>query len=819
MAFEAGLSRLRVSQEHLQRLHPRAIGNRDRIRQLLVAAREERAVFRQGMNQHVLPEQAILREVNDASLTFSCRNFDSTDFDAEILLRFELGGRSYFFSTSGQVEGNRLLTKLPPVIYAMERRDRPRTMQRASSGAWRVAVQFEDGSIDGEVRDFGPGGMAVVVPSTHRIPSKVRIRVLSGPNAGFEAGAVVLHRASLDPQRQMAGLSFSAADEAPVRSVQRNAILPGSPLARSAALLRFASSVGTAGPRRLIERVLRLSHSPGVEPVHFVNSSGENLVGLVDAWGKSQDATAVVVPPAWGRTKETLLPLARTIVSTFRAAGQPVVVLRFDGTHRRGESFVDPTCRKPGTEYHRFTFSQAVRDIQAAVDFVDSEFRPKGQVLVTFSAASIDGRKAVVFDRGERIKGWVSVVGSADLQSLIRVISGGIDYVGGIDRGLRFGIQQILGVEVDIDRAGIDALEHDLAYLEESRRDFDMIKVPVTWYHGRFDAWMDRTRVADVLSHGDTSNRVLVEVPTGHQLRSSAEALKVFQAVASEIGEILPGRRLSPRVPSINDLAARQRLERGRRKARDINMERFWHDYLVGADETVGIDLMASTFAYRDLMSQQADAFAECRAVLDLGCGVGNAIPFLASGGADRSVTLLDFVPEALVRARNRALREGLSGKAVRQDLSVKPRLPFDGDTFDGVLASLLLSYVPGPEALLREIRRVLRPGGILVASTLRLDADISQVFQDGLAELRSVPDFRNRLGRSGVDLPTAARNFLNEAAKLLEYEEEGAFRFWDDGAFRELIVQAGFVDVAVSKTFGSPPQAIVISARRPSRT
>ena len=70
----------------------------------------------------------------------------------------------------------------------------------------------------------------------------------------------------------------------------------------------------------------------------------------------------MVIPPAWGRTKETLLPLAATIVETFRRAGQPVRVVRFDGTHRRGESHVDPELRTPGEEYLHFTFSQAVRE-------------------------------------------------------------------------------------------------------------------------------------------------------------------------------------------------------------------------------------------------------------------------------------------------------------------------------------------------------------------------------------------------------------------------------------------------------------------------
>lgn len=809
-------SDVRVTQSHLRRMHPRAIEDLETIAQILRRAQRSSAVFRQGMNRKVLPEEARLTRVAADVLEFACRNFEDTEKHSEILLRFEVGTQAYFFSTRGVVRDGFLVAKVPSALYAMERRDRPRTSSADSHSRWRARIRSGSADVSGDVRDLGPGGVGVVIPADVALVPPLDVKITEGPRAGLEMPATVRHTSRIGERAQLAGLAFSRHENSLLRNVKRTSILPGSPIARSASAVRFAGSVVSAASSRAVRRVLGNSASAEIMPVRFENERGEQLAGLVDSWGEPERATAVVVPPAWGRTKETLLPLARTIVSTFRAAGQPVVVLRFDGTRRRGESYLDPDCLAAGREYHRFIFSQAVEDTLTAVDFVQREFAPASQVLITFSAASIDGRKAVVLDRGERIKGWLSVVGSADLQSLIRVISGGVDYVGGIERGLRFGIQPILGVEVDIDRAGLDALENGLAYLEDSRRDFEEIKVPVVWYHGRHDAWMDGSRVADVLSYGDTRNRVLVEVPTGHQLRSSSEAMKVFQAIAAEVAELCPGRRISPRVPKLADLELRQRAERGRLRPRNLDLKRFWHNYLVGSDETVGIDLMASTEAYRELMSSQVAAIGGGTKVLDLGCGVGNAIPYLAGGHDCRVVSLLDFVPEALARASRRAAAASLSARAVRQDLASGSRLPFRTASHDAVLASLVFSYVADPHTLLREIRRVLKPGGVLVASTLRPDADISQIYQDGLAELRNATDLQSRLGREGVDLQLAARNFLNEAAKLLEYEEEGAFRFWDEQAFSKMIRGGGFDDLRIWQAFGSPPQAIVATARRP---
>ncbi len=194
------------------------------------------------------------------------------------------------------------------------------------------------------------------------------------------------------------------------------------------------AAVARAATDRALGGVGRRTPLPSVQLVDYANEAGESLRGIVDSWGDPRGAVAVVIPPAWGRTKETLMPLAATLVAGFRSVREPVAVLRFDGIRRRGESHNDPGCRTPGTEHHRFTFSQGVRDIGATLNFLerDPRFRPRRVVLVSFSAASIEARREVASD--PLIAGWVCVVGAADLQSMMRVISGGIDYAVGFDK-------------------------------------------------------------------------------------------------------------------------------------------------------------------------------------------------------------------------------------------------------------------------------------------------------------------------------------------------------------------------------------------------
>ena len=63
--------------------------------------------------------------------------------------------------------------------------------------------------------------------------------------------------------------------------------------------------------------------------------------------------------------------------------------------------------------------------------------------------------------------------------------------------------------------------------------------------------------------------------------------------------------------------------------------------------------------------------------------------------------------------------------------------------------------------------------------------------------------------------LAGAARSFLNDAARLLELEEDGTFRFYDADELVATVRTAGFQDARVDESFGDPPQAVVISARR----
>ena len=99
------------------------------------------------------------------------------------------------------------------------------------------------------------------------------------------------------------------------------------------------------------------------------------------------------------------------------------------------------------------------------------------------------------------------------------------------------------------------------------------------------------------------------------------------------------------------------------------------------------------------------------RAVLDAACGEGYGSALLAATAS--RVTGVDLSPEAVAHARDRYRQPNLSFEAA--DCL---RLPFADDAFDAVVSFETLEHLEDHDGLLREFRRVLKPGGFLLISS-----------------------------------------------------------------------------------------------------
>jgi SAM-dependent methyltransferase len=91
--------------------------------------------------------------------------------------------------------------------------------------------------------------------------------------------------------------------------------------------------------------------------------------------------------------------------------------------------------------------------------------------------------------------------------------------------------------------------------------------------------------------------------------------------------------------------------------------------------------------------------------ILDLGCGDGQLTARIAATGA--SVVGVDASPEMLAAARARGI-DAYEGNA--------ESLPFADRSFDAVFSNAVLHWVRGQDAMMDEVRRVLKPSGRFVA-------------------------------------------------------------------------------------------------------
>ena len=124
-------------------------------------------------------------------------------------------------------------------------------------------------------------------------------------------------------------------------------------------------------------------------------------------------------------------------------------------------------------------------------------------------------------------------------------------------------------------------------------------------------------------------------------------------------------------------------------------------------------DLMAKVMgadAARGPLVRQAEIGAGHR-VLEIGCGTGSLLLAVKRAQPDAEVVGLDPDPAALAISRRKADRAGVS---FQLDQGFADELPYPDASFDRVLSSFMFHHLSREvkEKTLREVRRVLKPGG-----------------------------------------------------------------------------------------------------------
>ena len=196
-------------------------------------------------------------------------------------------------------------------------------------------------------------------------------------------------------------------------------------------------------------------------------------------------------------------------------------------------------------------------------------------------------------------------------------------------------------------------------------------------------------------------------------------------------------------------------------------------------------------------------AVAGATKVLDAGCGSGRLTVALARAGAE--VTGVDTSGERLEQARARAAAAEVELKLLEADFNVP--LPFADGSFDAVVSRLALMAADDPAGTLRELRRVLEPGGRIVTVVWGRLAENPwfaaprEAVGAALGEERAT--FARAFGRLGDPDEAAAvhraAGFADVEARLVREHRKApdAARYWqelaaENGHFRRLVAAAG---------------------------
>ena len=107
--------------------------------------------------------------------------------------------------------------------------------------------------------------------------------------------------------------------------------------------------------------------------------------------------------------------------------------------------------------------------------------------------------------------------------------------------------------------------------------------------------------------------------------------------------------------------------------------------------------------------------------VLDAGCGPGSISAGLAEAVAPGELIGIDIEPSQVEMAANAAAQRGLSNAEFR--VADVRALPFEDGSFDVVHCNGTLAFILDVEAPLKEMKRTLKPGGILGCREIIMDS------------------------------------------------------------------------------------------------
>ncbi|QGJ68394.1 3-demethylubiquinol 3-O-methyltransferase [Planctomycetales bacterium 10988] len=167
--------------------------------------------------------------------------------------------------------------------------------------------------------------------------------------------------------------------------------------------------------------------------------------------------------------------------------------------------------------------------------------------------------------------------------------------------------------------------------------------------------------------------------------------------------------------------------------------------------------------------------------LLDMGCGRGLRMQALSEEGF--KVEGLDFQPHLTEQPSPLELNIQYADATTTQ-------LPWPDQTFDIITAFFLLEHVPDVRAVLRSVRRLLKPGGLFFATIPLIDSLQAKWWKDRWIHITEAPRHLSLPSRKGLKLVCKTMGFQETTIQADSILEEAGV------AASSLLPQASITDV-----------------------
>jgi ubiquinone/menaquinone biosynthesis C-methylase UbiE len=399
--------------------------------------------------------------------------------------------------------------------------------------------------------------------------------------------------------------------------------------------------------------------------VKYSNKKGRKITALVNTTRPKAPAPVIILPPAFGKKKEALSPLVSTLIANARCFGKEIVTIRYDGVNRPGESYNEEMLPKRGYEMLYYRISQGQDDLKATIEYVydNALFKPSAVIVIAFSMSALDVRRLVSQSDDHKVDYVINVMGVSCGQSTFKNMTGGLDIIGCYKLGVLNGLFGLLGHMLDLDNLAEDLIEKKYAYMTDARLDMSKISIPILWIYGKYDRWIDEKEVKELMGIESKGSREVIEIPTGHNIRSSEDAIKAFKLITAWIHKKLYHEKITPIEPDRENLVNLIAYERERiASSEEFNSEEYWKQYLLGKSRnSFGYDFYKNIKEFKDFLTLESELIdlQDKERIVDLGCGTGllieNMLNFSLSRKRDihnAQIVMVDLIREALEKTK-----------------------------------------------------------------------------------------------------------------------------------------------------------------------